>query len=344
MNSESDIKREFNTTGICLPHKHYMADRSAGINDIVRMVEEGKYFTIDRPRQYGKTTVLFQVEKELGKMGYLVISISFEGVGDLIFAGEERFAPSFIKILRQTLKKTHNRLVDSILPKESNPASLPELSDVITEMIETSNKKVVLQIDEVDNAGKNQLFLRFLAMLRAKFLAGERGLETTFHSVILAGVHDVKNLKQKIRPDGEHQMNSPWNIAVDFDIDLNLSPDEIADMLSQYTHDRSVTVDIPLFADKLFYLTSGYPFLVSYLCKMIDEKILPGKKEKTWEPEDLENALQMTLMRDNTNFESLIGKLENNPELYDFVFDIVMNEREYSYNPHEKMMRSAFMY
>jgi hypothetical protein len=32
-------------------------------------------------------------------------------------------------------------------------------------------------------------------------------------NVILAGVHDVKSLKLKIRADEDHKYNSPWNIA-----------------------------------------------------------------------------------------------------------------------------------
>ncbi|MCP5046478.1 MAG: AAA family ATPase [bacterium] len=186
-------------------------------------------------------------------------------------------------------------------------------------------------------------------MLRAKYLAGGRGQDSTFHSVILAGVHDIKNLKIKIRPEDDHQVNSPWNIAIDFKVDLNLSPDQISEMLTKYVDERSVSMDIPLFADKLFYLTSGYPFLVSYLCKVIDEDILPNKKaqgenENAWDPEDLDRAMQITLKQNNTNFDSLTGKLINNPELYDMVFNIVMNEDEVFYNPQHEIINFGFMY
>ena len=51
----------------------------------------------------------------------------------------------------------------------------------------------------------------------------EQGEDKTFHSVILAGVHDVKNLKLKLRPDEERKYNSPWNIAVEFDIDMDFN-------------------------------------------------------------------------------------------------------------------------
>ncbi|MCP5051527.1 MAG: AAA family ATPase, partial [bacterium] len=97
-------------------------------------------------------------------------------------------------------------------------------------------------------------------------------------------------------------------------------------------------------SERLFYLTSGYPFLVSYLCKIIDEELMPGKKTKTWEQGDLDKAIQITLKQNNTNFESLTGKLANNPELYEFVFNIVMNESVFFYNPHNEMIEFGIMH
>ena len=83
----------------------------------------------------------------------------------------------------------------------------------LTQLCKKAPKKIVLLIDEVDSASNNQVFLDFLAQLRALYLA--RKERTTFQSVILAGVYpagipschsaiqkiyDIKNLKQKIRP------------------------------------------------------------------------------------------------------------------------------------------------
>ncbi|MCP4148360.1 MAG: hypothetical protein GY757_11470 [bacterium] len=40
----------------------------------------------------------------------------------------------------------------------------------------------------------------------------------------------------------------------------------------------------------------------------------------------------MSLSKNTTNFESLVKNLENNPELYDLVFQVTMNEKEFSFN------------
>ena len=45
--------KKFNTTAVCIPEKHYMVDLSERVNEIKKLVDDGKYFTINRARQYG---------------------------------------------------------------------------------------------------------------------------------------------------------------------------------------------------------------------------------------------------------------------------------------------------
>ncbi len=94
----------------------------------------------------------------------------------------------------------------------------------------------------------------------------------TFQSVILAGVYDIKRLQQKIRPEYEHRNNSPWNIAADFDVDMSLDISGIEGMLREYEADWHTGMNINEMAGLLYAYTSGYPFLVSRLCTLLDEK------------------------------------------------------------------------
>ena len=86
----------------------------------------------------------------------------------------------------------------------------------------------MLLIDEVDSASNNHVFLDFLAQLRGYYINRDR--KATFQSVILAGVHDIKNIKRKISENGEHKLNSPWNIAADYLVDMSFSAPDIAGM------------------------------------------------------------------------------------------------------------------
>ena len=68
--------RKFNVTGICVPEMHYMVDISEKIEKIFKLIEEQSYFTINRGRQFGKTTTIGRLRKRLPE-DYLCISISF---------------------------------------------------------------------------------------------------------------------------------------------------------------------------------------------------------------------------------------------------------------------------
>ena len=61
---------------------------------------------------------------------------------------------------------------------------------------------------------------------------------------------------------------------------MSFNAEEIAPMLKQYSEAENVKMDIPAIAERLYYHTSGYPFLVSKLCKNIAEKILPKRETK----------------------------------------------------------------
>ncbi len=87
-----------------------------------------------------------------------------------------------------------------------------------------------------------------------------------FHAVILAGVYGIKNLKLKMRSNEEHQYNSPWNIATEFDIDMNFSAEQITSMLEEYEADYHIEMDTTTVAENIYQYTSGYPFPVSAIC------------------------------------------------------------------------------
>ncbi len=339
------MNKQFNDTGVCIPERHYMVDTAGKIDMTFQMVERGNYFVVNRPRQYGKTTTLYLLNQKLKHTpGYFPIKISFEGVGSNSYKSEASFIEAFLLQLKRIFHAFGNSNLEKFIDARPHMDDIIKLNIWITKLVEKIGKKTVLMIDEVDKSCNNQLFLDFLGMLRDKYLKHNEGEEITFHSVILAGVHDVKSLKIKLRPEDEAKYNSPWNIAVDYDVDLSLFPREIESMLEEYAGEQKVAIDIPLFAEKLFYYTSGYPFLVSYLCKIIDQKILPQKKEKAWQLPDLEKAVQLSLLKDSTNFDSLIKNLENNPKLYDFVFNIIIDGAEFSYNRRNPVIHLGTQY
>ena len=341
---EKCMNKRFNVTGTCIPRMHYMADTSNKINEIVKLIENEEYFVINRPRQYGNTTTLFLLENKLKESGeYLPISISFEGIGDSIFEDEELFVKTLLEIMSDSLLMQNEDLAKFLEDNGKVVLNLKEVSKVLSKFVLMTKKKVILMIDEVDKSSNNQLFLSFLGMLRSKYLLRNAGKDYTFHSVILAGVHDIKTLKLKIRSDEEHKYNSPWNIASDFEVDMSFLPEEIKTMLNDYEENKGVKLDKEYFSQRLYYYTSGYPFLVSKLCKIIDEKIMPADS-LTWNKEYMDLAVKEILRDSNTNFDSLIKNIENNKELKHMVKSIIMDGNKVTYNHLNPIINLGMIY
>lgn len=191
-------------------------------------------------------------------------------------------------------------------------------------------------IDEVDSASNNQVFLDFLGQLRGYYL--QRNKRPTFQSVILAGVHDIRNLRQKIRSDAEHKHNSPWNIASSFDVDMRFSPSDIAGMLEDYERDRHTGMDIPAISQLIYEYTSGYPVLVSSICKQLDEQ------KTSWKSDDIIAVIKLLITERNPLFESLINKLEDDETLRKLLYAMLFQGRKFLFNAYDPALHSAMMY
>ncbi len=339
------MKKKFNDTGLCIPDKHYMVDTTPQLKECIELIEEGKYFVINRPRQYGKTTTINLLEKTPLLEDYMILRMSFEGVGDLCFKNDPAFVGMFIRKIEGELKFLKiDKPVDVLVYNEKS--TLENLSTVITNFIEAMDKKVVLLIDEVDKSSNNQLFVNFLALLRDKYLLMNSGRDSTFHSIVLAGLHDVKNLKLKLRQDDDAIYNSPWNIAVSYDVDMTFKAKQIETMLVDYVNatqkcDSLPNMDIAFIAEKLYYHTSGYPYFVSKLCKIIDEKIKPEK----WEEIHILEAIKILLReKNNSNIDTVKKNIENNEELRNFIQSIILNNVQYSYYSQIPLIEYSIMH
>ncbi len=149
--------------------------KSSPTDEAVKFVlEHEDDFTINRARQYGKTTTLNLLAQKL-QDEYYVLSLDFQAIGNASFATEEKFVKAFCRLLKKKAKKANipneiQELINEILARKDELAVLDELFDVLTQWFDSSEKAVVLIIDEVDSASNNQVFLDFLAQLRLMYL------------------------------------------------------------------------------------------------------------------------------------------------------------------------------
>ena len=326
-----DMSKTFNVNGICYPNEHYMVNIDSKLAQIKQLVDEKKYFVINRARQYGKTTTLNMLVKYLADK-YTVFFISFEGLGETAFESETAFCGTICELLYDTVlyeevptidDTVKQIIIDSIKKKAQDMLSL---SSLISNICKNAEVPVILMIDEVDQASDHKVFIDFLGMLRSKFL--KRSTRPTFQSVILAGVYDIKNLKHRIREDHEHQMNSPWNIAADFSVDMSFTRDDIASMLDEYEKDYKCTMEVKKIAELIYEYTSGYPYLVSKICKLIDERC-----DQNWTKQGVLEAIKILLKETNTLFDDLRKKITDYKELKNMLYSILFQGESYPYNP-----------
>ena len=345
------MQKTFNTSGICRPDRHYMADLTPKLAQARRMADAGEYFTIHRARQYGKTTFLRALAEDL-KGDYQVVSLDFQRMSHFDFETESGFVHALAReICRrlpllgpvpESIRDALARLAD----KADQASCLAEIFGCFGEWCGQSEKPVILMIDEADTATNNQVFLDFLAQLRAAYL--DRDIMPAFQSVILAGVYDIRSLKRKLHPDEPYRENSPWNIAAAFRVDLSLSAAEIAGMLEEYEGEHGTGMDRMQMSGLLYDYTSGYPYLVSWICKCMDEELVGQEgfpdHSAAWTEQGFLAAVKRLLEDSNPLFESIMQKLNDFPELTAIILRLLFQGMDTAYNADDIAIQNARMF
>lgn len=343
------MQKKFHVTGNCIQDRHYMVDTGKKIDNITQdYIDQGCYFTINRARQYGKTTTLYLLEQNL-KDKYIVLSLSFE-CADEYFKSAQNLVEGLMMDISDSLEA--QGISPEILKEWNKPVSerfpLRTLGSRITGLCRSCDRKIVLMIDEVDKSSDNQIFLSFLSLLREKYQKQLAGKDCTFYSVILAGVYDIKNLKLKLHPNEESRNNSPWNIAADFRVDMSFSADEIASMLREYEADYRTGMDILQMSQSIYEYTAGYPYLVSRICQLIDERVAGSmiypKKKSAWTAEGFLEAIRILQKEPNALFDDMIKQLREYPKLKKMLENILFQGARYTFEADSQMISLGIMF
>lgn len=343
------MQRRFNVTGLCYPDRHYMVNLDSRLAQIKEMIDFGDYFVINRARQFGKTTILYALRNYLQEE-YNVISISFQRISTVNYQNESAFSKVFLEEFVSAAKNLHLIFqndkdilyeIRKRIEVECN-LNLTEMFRLLSEVCAYSKKPMVLLVDEVDSASNNQVFLDFLGIMRDYYLT--RRDRATFHSVVLAGVYDIKNLKQKIRPDSEHKYNSPWNIAADFNIDMSFSILDISGMLKEYEQDYQTGMDIAYVSAIIYEYTSGYPYLVSRICKLIHDNFIKKEKRSVWEKEGILSVIKELVDESNMLFDDMKKKIADNKELKEVLYAILFYGQSIPFNMNNYIIEMGVMF
>lgn len=131
------MERYLNTAGVCNPQRHYMVDIQRGLEEIKALVDRGEYFTINRARQYGKTTTLLALTEYL-KKDYVVVSLDFQKMENADFVDEHTFSLAFFDYFLRTLRNKRNPI------KGLNDKAIKEMDGVIQQSVRFPLRKLFI--------------------------------------------------------------------------------------------------------------------------------------------------------------------------------------------------------
>ena len=115
-------------------------------------------------------------------------------------------------------------------------------------------------------------------------------------------------------------------------MDMSFTEADIAGMLQDYAADRNVEMEIHSIAAEIYGYTSGYPYLVSKICKMIDENRGNQTAADSWSKEGVTEAVKVLLKEPGTLFDDMRKKITDYPELRKMIYAILFRGEAYPYN------------
>ncbi len=300
------MKKFFNTTGPCLPNKHYMLpaqDRCQGVMDLI---EKEQHFVIHAARQTGKTTLLLDLVQQLNASGdYYALYCSLEALQEIHEAKEG--IPGIIQRLKFGIEfsesLTNFPFAENV--DYSNYASL--LTQSLARFCHLLDKPLVILFDEVDCLS-NQTLISFLRQLRDGYV--NRNSIPFIHATALVGMRNIRDFKAKVREDQETLGSaSPFNIAAEALTIRNFTQPEVFALYAQHAEATGQVFPSEI-VERIFEQTQGQPWLVNAIARQIVEKILENDVSGHITLDHVEEAIQALIQRRDTHIDSLLERLK----------------------------------
>ncbi|KJJ85457.1 ATPase domain protein, prokaryote domain protein, partial [Candidatus Omnitrophus magneticus] len=309
-------KRYFNTTGFCMPERHYMIDPLRNQKIIFDLIEKTQYFTVHAPRQTGKTTLLHELAHRLNKEGnYISVVFSVESAGYRSITEEianKKIINSLYSSSGQYLNKNNCPISPEKYTKDLT------LENYLIDWAISQPKPIVLLLDEIDSL-YDDVLVSILRQLRNGFQIRPKRFPS---SVALVGLRDVREYKLKVRPtEASLGSGSPFNIKAESILLGTFTKEEISELYSQHTKDTGQIFSKEV-VDRIYELTGGQPWLVNAVANEIVEKILKSDYTKTITIDHAEQAKENLIKRRDTHLDSLLDKLKE-PRVKNIVSAII---------------------
>ena len=119
-------------------------------------------------------------------------------------------------------------------------------------------------------------------------------------------------------------------------------------MLGEYDSEHQTEMDIPAVAEEIYAYTSGYPVLVSTICKYIDEDLSGHENfessRKAWSKDGVAEAVKNVLKVSTPLFESMVRQMDMNGNLRAMLENIIYRGMKIPFSPDEKAVSMGLLF
>lgn len=246
--------RIFNTSGACIPEKHYTLLREKLVAQGEQLVAQGRFFTIFAPRQSGKTTYFQLLFRRLDQLGYTPVRLSFEGMQTLSRA-------KFYQVLARRLQRG---LTEQGIERTYQFSDQADLQDSL-DKAEWSGQQIVLVIDEFEEIPATVLS-EILHTFRDIYQYKEH---YALQSLLLVGVSTLAELVVSSA--------SPFNIVDQLQIPY-FTFGEVQDLIQQHVHETGQAFELSVI-NAIFDNSRGQPGLVNGLCQHLVDVVVADQRQ-----------------------------------------------------------------
>ena len=303
--------RFFNTAGPNIPEDHYTLPplERFDLDEVLRLIDQKKYFVLHAPRQTGKTTCLLALRDYLNAQGrYRCVYFNVE-VGQ---SARENVDAAMRAILGQLGLQSEFALEDRFVTDHFSQSVAQQgghgaLVDVLGRWAAASAQPLVLLIDEID-ALVGDTLIAVLRQLRAGYANRPRQFP---QSVILCGVRDVRDYR--IHSSAEKSVitgGSAFNIKTKSLRLGDFVEAEVRRLYDQHTQETGQVFEAAAL-ERLWELSQGQPWLTCALGYEVCFEMKGGRdRRRPITRERVDQAKENLILRRETHLDQLIDKLQ----------------------------------
>ena len=304
------MERFFNNAGPIKPELHYHIDPLTRLDweEIRRLIDGERYFVLHAPRQTGKTSTLLAMMRVLNEEGNYACAYANIEAAQVARSDETKGIPAVCSAVSRSLALylRHPELENWYQEKGRTFTPQDQLSKLLSHWAETSNKRTVLFLDEVD-ALVGDTLISLLRQIRAGYAQRPEAFP---QSIVLCGVRDVRDYR--IHHGGGEIITggSAFNIKASSIRMENFSQAETGALWLQHTEETGQAFDEAIFPE-LWEDTFGQPWLVNALGHEITWKLRANRdRGRKISLADYREAREQLIQSRATHLDQLTDKLQ----------------------------------